>query len=269
MASTEELKAALLRAARQQQFLEVVGRDEAEQRFRAHLRLAPLGEERVGLAQALGRVLAREIVSGVDVPGFDRSNVDGFAVRAADTAGASDDCPRRLRLNREVLTPGVESAEAVAEGTATILATGGMVPRGSDAVLMVEYTDVLEESGELQVEVHRAVAPGEAIASAAGDIARGEMVLRAGQVLTSREIGVLAAVGLAEVWVWRKPRVAIFSTGDELIAPGSVGPDSIHPARARGRERCSTRMARFWPRRWRNWAALRCRWELHAMTKRR
>ena len=229
MASTDELKAALLRAARQQQFLEVVGRDEAEQRFRAHLRLAPLGEERVGLAQALGRVLAREIVSGVDVPGFDRSNVDGFAVRAADTAGASDDCPRRLRLNREVLTPGVESAEAVAEGTATILATGGMVPRGSDAVLMVEYTDVLEASGELQVEVHRAVAPGEAIASAAGDIARGEMVLRAGQVLTSREIGVLAAVGLAEAWVWRKPRVAIFSTGDELIAPGSVGPDSIHP----------------------------------------
>jgi putative molybdopterin biosynthesis protein len=223
MASTEELKAALLRAARQQQFLEVIGRDEAEQRFRAHLRLAPLGEERVGLAQALGRVLAREIVSGVDVPGFDRSNVDGFAVRAADTAGASDDCPRRLRLNREVLTPGVESAESVAEGTATILATGGMVPRGSDAVLMVEYTDVLEESGELQIEVHRAVAPGEAIAPAAGDIARGEMVLRAGQVLTSREIGVVAAVGLAEAWVWRKPRVAIFSTGDELIAPGSIG----------------------------------------------
>ncbi len=224
MASTEELKAALLRAARQQQFLEVVGRDEAEQRFRAHLRLAPQGEERVGLAQALGRVLAREIVSGVDVPGFDRSNVDGFAVRAADTAGASDDCPRLLRLNREVLTPGVESGAAVAEGTATILATGGMVPRGADAVLMVEYTDVREENGELQVEVHRAVAPGEAIASAAGDIACGEMVLRAGQVLTSREIGVLAAVGLGEVWVWRKPRVAIFSTGDELIAPGSVGP---------------------------------------------
>jgi molybdopterin molybdotransferase/putative molybdopterin biosynthesis protein len=225
MASTEELKAALLRAARQHQFLEVVGRDEAEQRFRAHLRLGPLSEERVALARALGRVLAREIVSGVDVPGFDRSNVDGFAVRAADTAGASDDCPRLLRLNADVLTPGVEPAEAVAEGTATILATGGMVPRGADAALMVEYTDVLEERGELQIEVHRAVAPGDAIASAAGDIARGETVLRAGQVLTSREIGVLAAVGLAEVWVWRKPRVAIFSTGDELIAPGSVGID--------------------------------------------
>jgi putative molybdopterin biosynthesis protein len=232
MANSEDLKAALMRAARQQQFLAVIGRDEAEQRFRAHLRMAPLGEERVGLAQALGRVLSREIVSGVDVPGFDRSNVDGFAVRAADTAGASDDCPRLLRLNAEVLTPGVESAEPVAEGTATILATGGMVPRGADAVLMVEYTDVLDTDvlgtpGELQIEVHRAVAPGEAISSAAGDIARGEMVQRAGQVLTSREIGVLAAVGLGEVLVWRKPRVAIFSTGDELIAPGSVGAGAV------------------------------------------
>jgi putative molybdopterin biosynthesis protein len=126
-----------------------------------------------------------------------------------------------------VLTPGVESREAVAEGTVSVIATGGMVPRGADAVLMVEYTDVREERGELTIEVHRAVSPGEAIAGAAGDIAHGEMVLRAGQVLTSREIGVLAAVGLAEVWVWRKPRVAIFSTGDELIAPGSIGPGEV------------------------------------------
>jgi putative molybdopterin biosynthesis protein len=222
MASTEDLKAVLLRAARQHQFLEVVGRDEAEMRFREHLRLVPLGEERIPLARALGRVLAREVISEVDVPGFDRSNVDGFAVRAADTAGASDDSPRLLHLNAELLTPGVQSKEAVEEGTATILATGGMVPRGADAVLMVEHTEVREDGGELRIEVRRAVAPGEAIAAAAGDIARGETVLRAGQVLTSREIGVLAAVGLAEVWVWRKPRVAIFSTGDEVIAPGEA-----------------------------------------------
>jgi putative molybdopterin biosynthesis protein len=222
--TTEELKAALLRGARQHQFLEVVDRDEAERRFRKHLRLAPLGEERVALAQGLGRVLSREVVSEVDVPGFDRSNVDGFAVRAADTAGASDDCPRLLRLNPEILTPGVQSKGAVDEGTATILATGGMVPRGADAVLMVEDSEVREASGELQIEVRRAVAPGEAIAAGGGDIARGETVLRAGQVLSSREIGMLAAVGLGEIWVWRKPRVAIFSTGDELIAPGSTAP---------------------------------------------
>ena len=227
MGTTEELKSALLRAARQSQFLEVVDRDEAERRFRRHLRMAPLAAEGVPLAAALGRVLARDVVSQVDVPGFDRSNVDGFAVRAGDTAGASGDQPRLLRLNPEVLTPGMQPSTEVAEGTATVLATGGMVPRGADAVLMVEYSEVRPEN-ELQIEVHRAIAPGEAIAPAGGDIGLGETVLRAGTVLSSREIGVLAAVGLAEVEVWRKPRVAILSTGDELIAPGeSMRPGGI------------------------------------------
>jgi putative molybdopterin biosynthesis protein len=220
MATGELIKATLLRAARQRQFLEVIDRDEAEVRFRRHLKLAPLGEETIPLSQALGRVLAQDILSNVDVPGFDRSSVDGFAVRAADTAGASSEQPRLLRLNSEILTPGVQPKAAVVEGTATIVATGGMVPRGADAVLMIEYTDVRDEGGELLIEVHRPVAPGDAVAAAGGDIARGETVLRVGQVLTSREIGSLAAIGLAEISVWRKPRVAIFSTGDELVAPG-------------------------------------------------
>ncbi len=235
MASTEDLKSALLRAARQNQFLEVVDRDEAERRFRQHLRMAPLGAERIPLAAALGRVLAADVVSQVDVPGFDRSNVDGFAVRADDTAGASGDQPRLLRLNAEVLTPGMQPSAEVSEGTATVVATGGMVPRGADAVLMVEYSELRDDQSESspqqansglagdpgpQIEVHRAIVPGEAIAPAGGDIALGETVLRAGTLLSSREIGVLAAVGLAEVEVWRKPRVAILSTGDELIAPG-------------------------------------------------
>ena len=235
MASTEDLKSALLRAARQNQFLEVVDRDEAERRFRQHLRMAPLGAERIPLAAALGRVLAADVVSQVDVPGFDRSNVDGFAVRADDTARASGDQPRLLRLNAEVLTPGMQPSAEVAEGTATVVATGGMVPRGADAVLMVEYSELRDDQSEPspqqansglagdpgpQIEVHRAIVPGEAIAPAGGDIALGETVLRAGTLLSSREIGVLAAVGLAEVEVWRKPRVAILSTGDELIAPG-------------------------------------------------
>jgi putative molybdopterin biosynthesis protein len=103
-----------------------------------------------------------------------------------------------------------------------------MVPRGADAVLMVEYTEVRDEDGELRIEVHRPIAPGDAVAAAGGDIARGETVLRAGQVLTSREIGSLAAIGLAEIFVWRKPRVAIFSTGDELVAPGeSAGAGAV------------------------------------------
>lgn len=218
--ATRDLKTALLRAARQNQFLEVVDRDEAERRFQRHLTLAPLGEEVVPLAEALGRVLARDVVSQVDVPGFDRSTVDGFAVQASDTAGALPERPRVLRLNSEILTPGVPPTEAVQQGSATIIATGGMVPRGADAVVMVEQTEALDDDGDLRVEVHRPVAPGENIAPAGSDIARGETVIRSGEVLTSREVGSLAAVGLAEVYVWRKPRVAIFSTGDELIAPG-------------------------------------------------
>ncbi len=216
----EDPKATLLAAARQRQFLEVVDRDEAEARFRRHLTLAPLGGEPVPLAQARGRVLACDVVSNVDVPGFDRSSVDGFAVRAGDTVGAASEAPRALRLNSEILTPGVEPRVAVAGGSATLIATGGMLPRGADAIVMVENTDTRDDGGEVTVEVRRPAAPGEHVAAAGGDIARGETVLRAGQVLTSREIGCLAAIGVAEVSVWRKPKVAIFSTGDELVAPG-------------------------------------------------
>jgi putative molybdopterin biosynthesis protein len=219
---SERTKASLLTAARQRQFLEVVGRDEAEARFRRHLLLAPLGPELVPLSRALGRVLSGDILSSVDVPGFDRASVDGFAVRAADTAGATADAPRVLRLNGEVLTPGVEPRDEVAAGTATLIATGGMVPRGADAAVMVEYTDTREAGARVLVEVRRPAAPGEHIAHAGGDIASGETVLRAGQVLTSREIGSLAAIGLAEVPVWRRPSVAILSTGDELVPPGGA-----------------------------------------------
>jgi putative molybdopterin biosynthesis protein len=210
----------LLSAARQQQFLDVIGRDEAEARFRQHLNLAPLGEEVCPLANALGRVLSRNVISQVDVPGFDRSRMDGFAVRSADTTGATDDSPRTLLLNAEILTPGVVPSAEVAEGSTTIVATGGMIPRGADAVVMVEHTDAQERLGQVQVDVYRTVSPGAFIATAGSDIAQGETVLRAGQLLTSREIGSLAAIGLGEVHVWRKPTVGIFSTGDELVAPG-------------------------------------------------
>jgi len=104
------------KGVRQEQFLDVVSRDEAEARFRKHLKLGPLGEETVALAQCRGRVLARDVAASVDAPGFDRSNVDGFAVRACDTAGASDESPRTLKLSSEILTPGVVPQAEVAEG---------------------------------------------------------------------------------------------------------------------------------------------------------
>jgi putative molybdopterin biosynthesis protein len=215
----------LRQSARQEQFLSVASRDEAEARFRSHLTLAPLGEETIPLGQSRGRVLARDLAAAVDVPGFDRSNVDGFAVRAVDLEDARPDAPRRLRLNREVLTPGLVPQETVEPGTATIIATGGMIPRGADAVVMVERTEFIgaaEAADDAAVDVEQKLAPGAAISAAGSDIGAGETVLRVGTVLGSREIAVLAAIGVNDVPVFRQPRVAILSTGDELVPPGAA-----------------------------------------------
>ena len=223
---------ALRQAARQDQFLDVVSRDEAEARFHAHLKLAPLGIESVPLSAARGRVLAADILAPVDAPGFDRASVDGFALRAEDTLGATDDAPGLLRVNPQVLTPGVPARDEVEPGMASVIATGGMVPRGADAVVMVEQTD-LRDGLPLLVEVRRPAAPGAYVAAAGSDIGRGETLLRRGKVLSSREIGMLAAVGMGEVQVWRRPRVAIFSTGDEIVAPGgAIRPGQVFDSNA-------------------------------------
>ncbi len=132
-------------AARQRQFLDVATAEEAASRFQAALRLAPVGVESVPLAALLGRVLGEDVVAPVDVPGFDRANVDGFAVRADDTAGATDAAPAVLQLTGEVLTPGVAPSLTVQPGQATLIATGGMLPRGADAVVLVEDTDLLDD----------------------------------------------------------------------------------------------------------------------------
>ncbi len=215
--------AALSRAARQDQFLEVIPREEALARLARHFRPAPSGPEGVPLSAALGRVLALDLAAPVDVPAFDRASVDGFAVRSEDTAGATREAPIVLRLNAEILTPGVRPALTVAAGWASAIATGGMIPRGADAVLMIEDTEPCGgPDGALAIEVHRPIAPGRFVAAAGSDIIRGETLLREGQLLTSREIATLAAVGLADIPVWRRPRVAILSTGDEIVAPGAA-----------------------------------------------
>src|SRR6516162_675946 len=229
----KDIPTALRNLARQEQFLEVVDRDEATARFQQHLTMRPLGAETIPLSEALGRILASAVVADVDVPGFDRSSVDGFAVRANDTTGASERQPKSLMLNDEILTPGTVPAIPVLPGTATLIATGGMVPRGADAVVMVEHTDTRDQGSTTVIDVRRAVVSGQFIAFAGSDLARGETVLRAGQVLTSREIGMLAAVGTAAVAVWQRPRVAIISTGDEIIAPGKpMRPGAVYDSNA-------------------------------------
>src|SRR5262249_1846563 len=160
------------------------------------------------------------VAAPIDVPPFDRANVDGFALRSSDTLGASATAPRRLRLNPEVIVCGHAPAIAVESATASPIATGGVIPRGADAELMIEDTELIEDDKAPAIEVRRAVGPGQFISYAGSDIARGETVLRRKTVLSSREIGMLGACGIAKVEVVRRPKVAVLSTGDELIAPG-------------------------------------------------
>jgi putative molybdopterin biosynthesis protein len=215
---------------KQQQFLEVIERDEAERRWRAILDITALPAETTALEDALGRVLAEDVRAEVDVPGFDRSNMDGFAVRAEDTYGATENDPVSLRLNSETIPTGVAPSQEVLPGTATSIATGGMLPRGADAVLPVEFTDV---RGETIVARHERV-PGAAVSFAGTDIGWGETVVFRGAQLTSRETGVLAAIGCSEVSVVRRPRVAILSTGDEIVQPGeSMRPGLVFDSNGR------------------------------------
>jgi len=223
-----DLLARVRAAARQEQFLDVVSAEEARARFEKHLDLSPLGDQTVMLSDALGRVLAHDVVAAVDAPPFDRANVDGFALRAADTLGASDSAPKVFQLNAEVIACGHAPTLEIAPGTATTIATGGVIPRGADAVVMIEQTELIGE-GSPRIELRRAAAAGQFVSYAGSDIARGETLLRRGTRIGSREIGMLAASGLAHVDVVRRPKVAVLSTGDELVEPGkALTPASVY-----------------------------------------
>jgi putative molybdopterin biosynthesis protein len=207
----------------QDQFLTILSREEALERFEAALFPREIPVEQRRLAEAVGCTLAIDIVSPIDVPPFDRSNVDGFAVRSTDLASAAEFAPVHLMLNEEVIACGTAPTHLVLPETATPIATGGPIPRGADAVVMVEHTEPFDER---EIEVRRAASPGQFVSFAGSDIARGEALLRAGTVIGSREIGMLAACGIAEVPTRRSVRVAVISTGDELVQPG----ESLRPA---------------------------------------
>jgi putative molybdopterin biosynthesis protein len=204
----------------QKQFLNVIDRDLAEKLFQAELNMFALDSEIISLDQALGRVLSVDIKAPIDVPGFDRSNVDGFALKAEDTFGASEDSIKSLKIGSEDIVTGFQPKSLVEYNFALPIATGGMLPRGADAIVMIEHTDFKND----RLLIRRAIAPGANISFAGTDISKGEIVLRKGEVLSSRETGVLAALGINMVSVVRKPIVAIFSTGNEIIAPGMLLP---------------------------------------------
>jgi len=212
----------------QKQFLTILSREEAMARFEEALGSWQVSTQRRSLADALGMVLAEDVTAPVDVPPFDRSNVDGFAVRAADLTTASELHPARLMLNQETIACGTVPQVAVLPGTATPIATGGPLPRGADAVVMIEHSQPAENGA---VEMFRPASPGQFISNAGSDMARGEVVLRAGSIIGAREIGMLAACGTAHVTVACKLRVAVVSTGDELVQPGEpLRPAGIYDA---------------------------------------
>jgi len=198
----------------QKVFRELVSVEEAKRLLRERFEPKPLGIEEVVLDEAVGSVLGEDIVAGVDVPPFDRASMDGYAVRAEDSFGAEEDRPVTLKVLGRVMAGEVPTM-TVGSGEAVEISTGAPIPRGASAVVMVEYTSLREA-----LKVYQSVVPGENIMASGADIMAGELVLRAGDILTPRETGVLAAIGRRSVKVYRRPKVAIMSTGNEVVQPG-------------------------------------------------
>jgi len=186
-----------------------------EARSRVLARVSPMDSEPVPLRQALGRRLAEDVAGEEPVPAFDNSAMDGFVLRAEDTSAAAPGAPVRLRLVDESRA-GAPTAAALAAGEAMRISTGAAVPAGADAVLRVEEARL--ENGHLLVEA--AVAPRRDVRGAGEDVAPGTTVLTAGSSISAAELGVLAAIGRPEVCCRRRPRVAVLTSGDELVEPG-------------------------------------------------
>jgi molybdopterin molybdotransferase len=189
----------------------------------------PLDNEKVPIASALGRILGQDLVSRIDVPPFDRAAMDGFAVRAEDTYGASVSSPIFLRSVGRI-GAGITPPVRVKKGEAASVATGGQMPEGADAVVMVEYT---KQTSDGTVEVSSEVHPAENISKLGEDVRKGTVVLREGARLLPQDIGMLSYLGLSEVSVKRRLKIAVLSTGNEinespLSTPGKI-PDVNRP----------------------------------------
>lgn len=180
-----------------------------------------LSAERVPLSDALGRVLAEPVVAQDSLPPFANSSMDGYAVRAADLSGVTTEKPRRLQVVADIAA-GLVTEVAVSPGQAARIMTGAPLPAGADAVVPVEDTNEQWRGAErplpATIQIHRAVHPGDYVRHIGEDIQAGQAVLAAGHQLRPQEIGVLASLGIATVAVIRRPRVAVLSTGDELIS---------------------------------------------------
>jgi molybdopterin molybdotransferase len=182
------------------------------------------GTEKVSLFECTGRILAVDIYSNADLPGFARSTMDGYAVRASSTFGASEGNPAYVNVNGEIAM-GETPSFSIGPGEATKISTGGMLPGGADSVAMVEHVGQIDDT---TIEIYRSVAPGQHIIQADEDFKKGEKILGAGSKLRAQETGLLAAFGIDPVEVYKKPVVGIISTGDEVISVSEEpGPGKI------------------------------------------
>jgi len=169
--------------------------------------------ETVALAECLGRVTAEDVYADVDIPDFNRSTMDGFAVKASSTFGASEANPAYLNVHGQIRMGGRPDF-SIGPGEAARIATGGMLPEGADSVIMVEHTDALDDT---TIEAYRSVAPGQHVIEKGEDIRHTQPALKAGTRIRPQEAGLLGACGCTEITVFRRPRVGIISTGDEVV----------------------------------------------------
>jgi molybdopterin molybdotransferase len=180
--------------------------------------------ESIPLTESVGRILAVDIRSDIDLPDFSRSIMDGFAVKGSSTFGASEGNPAYLTATGTVAM-GESPNISVGPGEAVRISTGGMLPEGADSVVMVEYTEAIDDT---TIEVHRSVAPGQNMVAVGEDIKKGEIALTGGRRIRPQEAGMLAALGIQRVTVYKKPIIGIISTGDEIVPVGEVpGPGRI------------------------------------------
>jgi molybdopterin molybdotransferase len=197
------------------EFLTLLPPDEARRLLLSHLPALEPDSETISVVHALNRVLAEDILAPQPLPDFERSTVDGYAVRAQDTFGASDSLPAYLTLIGEV-PMGAAPAFEIGAGQCALIHTGGMLPAGADAVVMLEYTQPAREN---EIEISRAVATGENLIHIGEDVAQGQLILPKGTRLRPAEIGGLMALGLTSVRAARAVNVGLISTGDEVVDP--------------------------------------------------
>ena len=200
-------------------FRKLLSFDEAKQVLEQSFSANPVGIEKVSLSKAHNRVLAQDVIAPLNIPSFTRSTVDGYAVKAVNTFSASEDKPIILKFCGQVAI-GESPNVIVKNGLVAEIVTGAPLPEGADSVVMVEYTTRKENN----IFIHRPVSISENIMAAGSDIPKNETVLNKGRFLGSREIGVLAAIGLTIVTVYKRPKVAVLSTGAEVVAPGEPLP---------------------------------------------